>query len=107
MAQVAAEENLLFALAEGHRAEFLAHAPLANHLARQLGGLLEIVAGASGHVPEDQLFRGASAEHHRKTRHQVFARIGIAFVHRKLLGNAERYPSWNDSDFVYGIRARQ
>src|SRR5204862_197756 len=42
--EVAAEEYLLFLLAEGHRPELVAHAPLAHHLARQLGGALDVVA---------------------------------------------------------------
>ena len=44
----AAEEDLLLLLAEGERTE-LAHAPLADHLAGNFGGALDIVAGAGGH----------------------------------------------------------
>ncbi len=43
LGEVAAEEDLLFLLAEGHRAELLAHAPLADHLAGQLGRPLDVV----------------------------------------------------------------
>ena len=43
---LAAEEDLLFLLAEGERPHRVAHAPLAHHPARQLGGALEVVAGA-------------------------------------------------------------
>src|SRR5438045_4209835 len=45
---LAAEEDLLLLLAERERAHGVAHAPLAHHLARQLGRALEIVAGAGG-----------------------------------------------------------
>ena len=45
---LAAEEDLLFLLAEGQRPHRAAHAPLADHAARQVGGALEIVAGAGG-----------------------------------------------------------
>src|SRR5579884_4133098 len=41
--EVAAEEDLLLLLAEGHRAELLAHPPLADHLARHLGRALDVV----------------------------------------------------------------
>src|SRR5439155_5583313 len=42
---LATEEDVLLVLAEGERAQLLGHAPLAHHLARHLGGLLEVVAG--------------------------------------------------------------
>src|SRR3989441_8746463 len=44
---LAAEEDVLLVLAEGERPQLVGHAPLAHHLARHLGGLLEVVAGAS------------------------------------------------------------
>ena len=72
--EVAAEEDLLFLLAEGHRTELLAHAPLADHLARELGRLLDVVAGAGRHVAEDQLFRGAAAEEDRQVVLEELAR---------------------------------
>ena len=46
---LAAEEDLLFLLAEGERPHRVAHAPLAHHPARQLGRALEVVAGAGRH----------------------------------------------------------
>src|SRR5216110_2771869 len=60
--EVAAEEDLLLLLAEGHRAELVAHAPLAHHLARQLGGALDVVARPGGHAAEGQLLRRPPAE---------------------------------------------
>jgi len=41
------EEDFLFLLAEGQRAQLLAHTPLAHHLARQVGGPLDVVSRAS------------------------------------------------------------
>ena len=64
--EVAAEEDLLFLLAEGQRAELLAHAPLADHLAGELGRALDVVAGAGGHVTEDELLGDAAAEEDRE-----------------------------------------
>src|SRR5215813_1921215 len=43
---LATQEDMLLVLAEGEWSELVGHAPLADHLARHLGGLLEIVAGA-------------------------------------------------------------
>src|SRR2546422_860880 len=62
LGEVAAEEDLLLLLAEGHGAELLAHAPLADHLVGELGGALEVVAGPGGHVAEHQLLGGTAAE---------------------------------------------
>ena len=64
LGEVAAEEDLLFLLAERDRAELVAHAVLAHHAAGELGGLLDVVARAGGGVAEDQLLGGAAAEHH-------------------------------------------
>ena len=59
---LAAEEDLLFLLAEGERAHRVAHAPLADHAAGQLGGALEVVAGAGRDLAEHDLFGDAAAE---------------------------------------------
>src|SRR5439155_14284988 len=46
LGDLAPQEDLLLFLAEREWAQGLAHAPLAHHPARHLGGLLEVVAGA-------------------------------------------------------------
>src|SRR5256885_55438 len=61
---LAAQEYLLFLFAVSNRAES-GHAELANHLARQLGRLLDIVAGTGGHGVEEQ-FLGDATELARK-----------------------------------------
>jgi hypothetical protein len=58
---LAAEEDVLLGLAEGERPELVGHAPLADHLARHLGGLLEVVAGAGGLLLQHDLLGGAAA----------------------------------------------
>src|SRR5438105_8904995 len=62
LAQVAAEEDELFLVAEGERTELLGHAPLGDHAARELGGLADVVGGARGDVAEDELFRDPTAD---------------------------------------------
>ena len=62
MTHVAAEEHLLLLMAEGNRAHLLAHAPLAHHLAGEVGRLVDVVAGAGGHLPEDDLLGDAAAQ---------------------------------------------
>src|SRR6266576_2595509 len=54
LAQVAAEEDELFLVAEGERTELLGHAPLGDHAARELGRLTDVVGGARGDVAEDE-----------------------------------------------------
>ena len=46
------------------RAE-LAHAPLADHLAREVGGALDVVAGAGGDLVLSQLLGDAAAHQDR------------------------------------------
>src|SRR5438552_1683156 len=55
LGEVAAEEDLLLLLAEGDGPELLAHAPLADHLVRELVGALEVVACKARRVPCEQL----------------------------------------------------
>jgi hypothetical protein len=59
---LAAEEDLLFLLAEGERAHRIAHAPLAHHLASEIGRTFEIVAGAGRDAAERDLLSDAAAE---------------------------------------------
>src|SRR5207244_3182481 len=87
--EVPPEEDLLLLLAVGDRPELLAHAPLAHHLPRQLGGALEIVAGAGGHVAEHELLGGATAEEDREVVQEEAPRVGVAVVERDLLRQAE------------------
>ena len=51
---VAGQEDLGLVIAVFDHAEFLAHAPLADHVAREIGGLADVAGGAVGHVAEDE-----------------------------------------------------
>src|SRR5688572_22438922 len=84
------EEDVLLALAEGQRAHAIRHAPLADHLAGHLGGLLEVVARPRRLLLEDDLLRGAAAEEDRDAVDEVVARVVVLVVGRELLGEAER-----------------
>ena len=70
LCDLAAQEDLLFLLAEGKRTE-CAHAPLADHLARDFGGPLDVVACASGHVVKEDLFGDAAAHQDGKLRFEI------------------------------------
>src|SRR5579864_3520877 len=63
----APEEYLAGFLRVGERSELVRQAPLRDHVARQLGGALDVVGGAGGHLlgAEDQLLGDAAAEERR------------------------------------------
>ena len=63
LADAAAQEDHLLALAEDHRAHLLAHAVLRDHGPGQLGDLVQVIHGAVGHVAKDHLFGHAAAQH--------------------------------------------
>ena len=65
LADLAAEEDQLVALPEGQRAELVAHAELGDHAAREVGRLLDVVAGAGRGVAEDQPLGDVAAEQAR------------------------------------------
>ena len=72
---LAAEEDELFLAAEGPRPEALAHTEAGDHGAGGLRHLADVVAGAGGHLAEDDLFGRVAAEHHREHLLQVGARV--------------------------------
>ena len=59
------QEDHLVALAEGEGTELVAHAPFGHHPASQVGGLLDVVAGAGRGVAEDQALGRVAAEQAR------------------------------------------
>src|SRR5690606_11360814 len=75
--ELAAEEDLLFTLAERERAHRIAHAPLADHLARQVGDPLEVVAGARRLLARGDFLGNAAAEQDGQLIDQVVARIVV------------------------------
>src|SRR6266508_2857756 len=66
VAEVAPEEDVLLLGPEDQRAEPVAHAVLAHHLAGELGRLLDVVGGSGGGVEEPQLLGHATAQEHRQ-----------------------------------------
>src|SRR5213080_2543391 len=107
LGEVAAEEDLLLLLAEGDGPELLAHAPLADHLVRELGGALEVVARAGGHVAEHQLLGGAAAEEDGEVVDEERLGVRVPIVERDLLGQAERHAARDDRHLVHGIGSRE
>src|SRR5215467_6500084 len=104
---LAAEEDVLLVLAERERAELVGHAPLADHLASHLGGLLEVVAGTGGLLVQHDLLGGAAAQQDRDAIDQVVLRVVVLVVDRQLLGQTEGAAARDDRDLVHGVGTRQ
>src|SRR5471030_1685217 len=99
---LAAQENLLFLLAVAQGPE-LAHAPLANHLASQVGGALDIVARPGGHVVHVLLFGNAPGHEDGQLRLQVILVVGMLVVDGQLHGHAERHAARDNGDLVQRV----
>src|SRR5438309_65562 len=99
----APEEDVLLVLAEGERPELLGHAPLADHLARHLRRLLEVVARARGLLVENDLLGGAPAEEDRDAVEQVLLGVVVLVVERQLLREPERAAARDDRHLVHQI----
>src|SRR5439155_4262779 len=104
---LATEEDVLLVLAEGERAQLLGHAPLAHHLARHLGGLLEVVAGTRRLLLQHDLLGAAATHEDDDAVDEVLARIVVLVVHRELHRETERAAARNDRHLVQRIGARQ
>src|SRR6266550_8610276 len=74
---VASEENVIFVFAVFDHAHFLAHAPLANHPARNSGGAFDVAACTVGDVTENNFFRDAAAHGDGQTGQQLVLAIGV------------------------------
>ena len=85
----------------------LRHAPLADHLARQLGDALDVVARAGRHAVEGQLLADAAAHQDGDRRFEVLARIGVLVVDGELHGHAQRAAARDDRDLVQRVRVRR
>ena len=97
----AAEEDLLFLLAEGQRTQ-AAHAVLADHAAGEVGCRLDVIAGAGGHLVEEDLLSHAAAVGHGEAGFEVFAGVVVAIV-GQVDGDAQRHAARNDGDLVDGV----
>ena len=79
-------------------AEFLAHAEAGYHLARDVGGLFEVVAGSGGELVEYELLGGSPAHCHGEARLELVPGYQAAVLFGDGLGEAARLPA---SDYRY------
>ena len=99
LGDLAAEEDLLLLLAEGHRTE-LRHAELADHLAGEFGGALDVVAGAGGHLLEEDLFGAAAAHEGGEPGFEILLGDGVLVFLGQVDRDAERHAAGDDGDLV-------
>ncbi len=97
--EVLAQEDLALR-APRHGADLVAHAPLADHLAGQLGVADEVVAGTGRQVAVDEQLGGPPAHAHGERVLDVLARVDVALLHRQLHGDAEGHAGRQDGDLV-------
>src|SRR3990172_6325951 len=100
---VAPEENLALVVAVNARAEHIAHAPAHDHAAREVGGALEVVGRAGGHLMHEYLFRDAAAHQHRDGRKQAFTVKTVTVLGGQLHGDAQRATARNDDHLLHRI----
>ena len=87
-------------------AQFVAHAPIANHLAGQVGGSLQVVAGAGGEMLKDQFLGSTAAQQYREGFDEILFGVGMPFIQGQLLGEPQGPAPGNNGDFVDGVGAR-
>ena len=107
LADLAAEEDQLVALPEGQRAELVAHPELGDHAAREVGRLLDVVAGAGGRVAEHEALRDVAAEQ----AGDLVLELGLALQVAVLGGQghrvAEGHAAADDRDLGDRVALRQ
>src|SRR5258708_3556305 len=96
-----AGEDLALVLAIDHPPHLVRHAPLRHHAARDIGGPLEVVGGAGGHLLHEQLFGNSSAEQHRDHVEEAIAVLAVAIGLRQLHRHAQRTPARADGHLVH------
>ena len=103
--QVLAEEHLLLA-APRHRADAVAHAPLADHPAGDRRRLLEVVGGAAVEVAEDDLLGDSATHRLADDVLEVLLRVRVALL-RQAPRDAEGHASRQDRHLVQRVAVGQ
>jgi hypothetical protein len=104
--EVLAEEDHALR-APGHRADAVGHAPLADHLAGELGVALQVVARPGREVAVDEELGDPSAHAHGERVLDVLARVDVALLEGQLLGDAERHAGRDDAHLEQRVGVRE
>ena len=94
-------------LAPLDHAELLAHAPFADHLAGDAGGLADVATSAVCHVAEEDLLRDASAHDDDEPVEQFLLVVRVTVALGQAHREPERRAARDDRDLVQGIGVRQ
>ena len=81
-----------------------AHAELADHLAGELGGALDVAAGAGGHLLEEDLFGAATAHEGGEAGFEIVLGDGVLVFLGEVDGDAEGHAAGDDGDLVERVR---
>ena len=101
---VAAEEDLVLRLAKHLRTKLLAHAQARDHLARDLRGALEVIAGTGGDVVAEELLRSAATQQHGDLVEHAVACVEEVVLLRKRERVAQGLATRDDRDLVHRVR---
>ena len=85
LGNLAAKENSFIFFAVSKRPQF-AHAPFTHHVAGDVRGALDIIAGARGDVAEENFFSRATAHQDGEHAFEIFSRVGVLVGFRQLHG---------------------
>ena len=100
----AAQENRFFLLSKRKRPQ-RTHAPVANHLAGNVGCAFDIISCACGDVAEENFLSGASAHQNRERALEISLRVGVLVIDRELHGQAQGHAARDNGDLVQRIGA--
>src|SRR5262249_16848241 len=89
-------QERIVAWRERDRPELFAHAPARDHLACQVGRLLDVVFSARGAAAIHDFFGRTAAHGASDPRAQVFLAVVVAIVFGPLIRYAERLPARHD-----------
>ncbi len=103
LADLAAQEDQLVALAEGERPELVAHAELGDHAAGQVGRLLDVVGGAGGGVAEDEPLGGVAAEQAGDLVLELALALQVAVLRGQGHGVAEGHAAADDAHLGHRV----
>ena len=103
VAVIATQEHLVVGLAERLLAQRVGHSVARHHLARLLGGTLEIIACAGGDVAAENLLGDATAHEDGQIVHHLVAADQELVLVGDGHGVAQRHAARHDGDLVHRI----
>ena len=103
----AAQEHFAFILCIDHGAERFAHAVFHDHVAGQIGGALEVVARAGGHLLHEHFFGNSATKQHGNLIEHKFFVVAVTVLRRQAHRHAERTATRDDRHLVHRITLGQ